>query len=576
MATLYVKSAGGNWTAAGTWSNVNAAGVDNSGPPTAADDAIAELASGNLTVNAASVCKSFSAIAGTGDWTGTLTHSAGVSLTVSGNLTFSGGMTFTMGNTTNSIAINATGTFISAGKLTSVFTCNAAVTLGDNYTSSAQALANIAIGSSGSLNLNGKTAAGGNSTTNRIMIKGTTMGTSGSLIVNGGTFANADFRDIAFSNATDLDISAITGLSGDCGGNTLVGGGSTLTFTPAATQTWSGTSGGNWTANAWTSRVPLAQDNVVISSAFSASQTITNNMARMGKSIDFTGTTGNPTLTVSTPGQEIFGSLILVSGMSVISTQTLTFSGRGAFTLTPAGTTFAGITLTMFGGSLTLGSAFLGTTFTLTNGGFSDGGFIASFTSFSSTNSNLRSVTRTTTWTVTGTGTVYTHATATNLTLVDSGTVAITDTSVTSKTFAGGGLTYNNVLISGGGTGAIIFTGANTFSRIYTDGGGTKSITLPGSTTTTISSSLGLSNGTNVITFTASAGSATVGHPSASGILSWDYVSLTNIPITGSTGYAGANSTDGGGNTGWVFTVPPASGGSVTSRGRNRGRNTRS
>jgi hypothetical protein len=145
------------------------------------------------------------------------------------------------------------------------------------------------------------------------------------------------------------------------------------------------------------------------------------------------------------------------------------------------------------------------------------------------------------------------------MTLTSTGSeIQITDTGAGAKTFAGGGLTYNNVKISGGGAGAVIFTGANTFNRIYTDGGGTKSVTLPGSTTTTIISGLGLANGTNVITFTASAGSATVSK-SGGGTVSWDYVNLTNIPAAqASTWYAGTHSTDGTGNTNWIFTDPPA------------------
>ena len=52
----------------------------------------------------------------------------------------------------------------------------------------------------------------------------------------------------------------------------------------------------------------------------------------------------------------------------------------------------------------------------------------------------------------------------------------------------------------------------------------------------------------------------------AGGILSWDYVNLTNIPASGTSKfYAGVNSTDGGGNTNWIFTNPPVLGGIVKS-----------
>ena len=168
------------------------------------------------------------------------------------------------------------------------------------------------------------------------------------------------------------------------------------------------------------------------------------------------------------------------------------------------------------------------------------------------------------TWTFSQTGgNAWNTGTATNLTITANlSTILISSTGGASKTFAGGGLTYNALKIAGGGTGAVIITGANTFNRIYTDGGGTKSITLPGSTTTTILSGQGLGNGANVITFTASAGSATVSK--AAGKVRWNYVSLTNIPSTGgAVFYAGINSTDGGGNTGWLFRNAPSVAGSV-------------
>jgi len=139
-----------------------------------------------------------------------------------------------------------------------------------------------------------------------------------------------------------------------------------------------------------------------------------------------------------------------------------------------------------------------------------------------------------------------------------SSIMRITNTGASGKTFAGGGRTYGQLIISADGSqGAITLTGANTFSGWTIGAGGAISIVLPGSTNTTFSAAeTGLGNGTNVVTFTASAGSATIA--CASNGMSWDYVNLTNIVASGATPfYAGANSTDGTGNTNWVFTAPP-------------------
>jgi hypothetical protein len=76
--------------------------------------------------------------------------------------------------------------------------------------------------------------------------------------------------------------------------------------------------------------------------AFNASKTVTQDMPRAGKSIDWTGATGTPTWTTSTAAS-IFGSLTLIEGMILTaSTQTYTFEGRdvgmpvGGWTLTSA------------------------------------------------------------------------------------------------------------------------------------------------------------------------------------------------------------------------------------------------
>lgn len=127
-ANLYAKVAGGNWTAAGTWSSVSAAGADNSGPPIATTDAIFELLSGNVTVDTGAVARSVNMTSGTGSYTGTLTHTLGVNLTLgdgtagAGNvaLKFSSGMTYTVGSTTSQITFASTSstqqTITSAGK----------------------------------------------------------------------------------------------------------------------------------------------------------------------------------------------------------------------------------------------------------------------------------------------------------------------------------------------------------------------------------------------------------------------------------------------------------------------------
>lgn len=124
MANRFLKSAGGSWSAAATWSATSAAGVDNAGPPTAADDCIAELASGNLTLDTGAVCRSFNETSGTGSYTGTITQSASATWTIgdgtsgAGNvaLKFNAAATFTRG-------ASASITFASTNGTAQTITC---------------------------------------------------------------------------------------------------------------------------------------------------------------------------------------------------------------------------------------------------------------------------------------------------------------------------------------------------------------------------------------------------------------------------------------------------------------------
>ena len=51
----------------------------------------------------------------------------------------------------------------------------------------------------------------------------------------------------------------------------------------------------------------------------------------------------------------------------------------------------------------------------------------------------------------------------------------------------------------------------------------------------------------------------------ASGTVSSDFLSVSRSTATGGAGwYAGANSTDGGNNSGWIFTAPPGGGYTIT------------
>jgi len=115
--------------------------------------------------------------------------------------------------------------------------------------------------------------------------------------------------------------------------------------------------------------------------------------------------------------------------------------------------------------------------------------------------------------------------------------------------------------VTSGGSGILTINGSGTFTGLAISGTRTKSIKFDAPKTTTITTPTffsGVSGGVITIASTTASTAATIS--CASGTVSSDYLSLQDSTATGGASfYAGANSTDVSGNTGWVFTAPPAS-----------------
>jgi len=412
----------------------------------------------------------------------------------------------------------------------------------------------------------------GDSTTNRIVITSDTIGTARTIINTGATmtWSNVDFRDITLGTA--FDASAITGLSGDAGGN------SGITFTTAQTNYWIGGTGSWSTAGEWSTtsggaadgRVPLPQDDAVFdANSFSAgSQTVTQDMPRAGKNINWTGVTNTPTWTTSTAAS-IFGSLTLVSGMTLTtSSQTYTFEGRSTYTLTNAGKTWEkNISMDAPGGTLTLqddltiGNGSL----TLNNGSFDANNFNFTARGFVSTNSNTRTLTMGSgTWTITYNGNAWNIITATNLTLnADTSTIKFTDTTTTGINFYGGDQTYNNIWWSRGASTAdnVVRDSSNTFNDFKDDGSAAHSLLFTAGKTQTVTTFTVSGTAGNVITINSLTTATHALTKSGGGVISSDYLNIQHsVASPSSTWYAGLNSTDNQATStagsGWNFSVP--------------------
>lgn len=246
-----------------------------------------------------------------------------------------------------------------------------------------------------------------------------------------------------------------------------------------------------------------ASTNVMFFGSLSATQQITTN----GKTLDFPLTFGNG------------GTRRLQDALTMGSTRTATLSGG---------------TLDLNGKTLTVGTRF--TTATGTKNLTFNGGTLVcpdpNTTSF-----NNAAPTNFTTTAGTGTGT-------------------ISMTAATAKTFVGGGSTFNCTL-NQGGAGALTITGSNTFSNITNTVQPTSVFFTAGTTSTFTNFNLSGTSGNLITIGSVTAASHTLSK--ASGTVSSDFLSISRSTATGGAGwYAGANSTDGGNNSGWIFTAPPA------------------
>lgn len=108
MAVMYLKTGSTNWTAAASWSAVNAAGADSVGPPLASTDCIAEALSGAVTIDSGAVCRSLNCTSGTGIYNNTITHSAAVIWTIGDGTAGAGNVALNFSTTTTYTISNAT------------------------------------------------------------------------------------------------------------------------------------------------------------------------------------------------------------------------------------------------------------------------------------------------------------------------------------------------------------------------------------------------------------------------------------------------------------------------------------
>lgn len=562
-STTSFNGSGGGWTLQDNWNNgtsniqVNTGAVDFNGKTITCGTFRSDGSNTRtVTLGAATV------------------NCTAISFSTTTNLTFNSG--------TSTISHTGTGTW-DFGGLTwynvSLAPSSAATTVaitGANtfnnftYTGGASKLAGITF--AGNQTINGGLTLNGNSVTNRILVASSVLGTARTLTAATVTsLTNADFKDITGAGAGSWTGTSIA----DGGGN------SGITFTTPVTRYWVGNTGnydstGEWSTSsggATGASVPLIHDTVVFdaNSFSSGTQTCTINMPRV-PTMDFSGVDVAAGVTINAGATvSVFGGFSLQNTGTLSQSNALTFSGRSSFTFHPGGKTFTqSLTMAAPSGTLTFSGDYTGVDISHTDGTLTLNGYAVTLST--NTNAFASSGTRTrvlnlnsSTITLSGTGTIWAMA-ATGLT-VNAGTSVIkfTNSSATAKTFSGAGFTYDTLWIATGSTGVTSVAGGNTFATLKSDVG--RAVRFTAGTTTTILTAAGFqltgSSGNVVTIDTSSAGSAAT-ISVASGVVSTDYVSLKDSTATGgATFYAGANSTNVSGNTGWIFGAPGGSGGTM-------------
>lgn len=562
MATRTISNAGGNWNATGTW-------VEGA-IPTSADDVVATATSGNLIVNAAASCKS---LVLTGyNAASAVTHNAGITLTVAGHVTLTAGQ-YTAAENTAKVTISSTATLTTAGCLLGSLTINKSggtVTLGDHLSFMGSTGCVLTV-QAGTLDLAGKTLAG-NSATNRVWVRSNTIGTSAAVTVSSGTFANADFMDIAFSNSgANLDLSAITGLSGDCGGNTMSGGG-TLTFTTARVCNWRMAAGGNWSdVSNWdttdaTDRVPLPQDDVTLNCVFASGVTVLGDMPRIGADVDWSDATWSGTAPTwrSELVLEVFGSLTCVSGLQKywLFGFSCEFYGRGTHTLLWAGFTCYQVYFKT--GSYSLLDAMTANYLISFDGGnFTSNGYTITVTYGIRM---LGVITRYIDLTgssivVTQPGTYYTcNLSGSNITLDMTGTMFTFGAPTDAYANNMGAFAFNDIVLTPSSVRSHKFSGNFSFANMSMASAGALTVTFAGGSSVTMTGDTFLSGTDGApITITSMDTNQFTLSKSSEGYVSSDWLVIDYCTVdSADKWYAGANSVNSGhnGTPTWTFAAP--------------------
>lgn len=400
-----------------------------------------------------------------------------------------------------------------------------------------------------------------NTAIRRLFLSSSVMGTTRTITTAAvAAIADVDFRDISAAGVAGTWSGTRLG---DCGGN------SNITTTAPKTVYWNLAGSNNWSATGWATtnngapainNFPLAQDTATFTEAgaiTSVTFDATWNVGTVQMADGISNRTTAFTLAFGGLIPAIYGSVTLFSNLTMPTTGTFQFSGRGTQLITSASKTFNNaVNINGPGGvfkfvdAYTQGAAL---TTTLTNGTLDGNGQTVTLVNFALGVGTKTLTIGSTTWTVSGSGTAWSANTNVAGLTVSAATGKISMTSASAKTFAGGAKSWP--VLEQAGTGNLTITQANTFVDILWAAVG--SILFPASTTTTLSTPTLANNSGGTATISSSTGGTRATLSAASGTVSVTNTSITDSSAAGGTrwqAYLTNGNTNGGNNLGWFFT----------------------
>jgi hypothetical protein len=486
----------------------------------------------------------------------TVTLSSGttpVNFATSTNLTFNAGTSTIISSGTNTTLSTSVTyynfTFLGAG-FNNTFVISGQNTFNNLTFTAPSSTGNQITVISANQTINGTLTFAGSSQIRRRFVNSNVTGTQRTLTVNSLSADYCDFRDIVIAGAASG--SSPTN-AGDCGGN------SGITFPASKTVYWNLAGTQNFTATGWATssggtpaagNFPLAQDTAIFDNT-GAAGTVTipttgaSNFWNFG-TVDASLRTSAMTLTNSA-STNIYGDWKYGTGVTSGNDNSLYFSKNGTQTITSNGVTFSffvrvaninanvqladALSTTSTGGLIIDSGTFDAVTYNVTIGSFTN----------DSTSNTLKMGSGT--WTLAGTGTVWNCTTAPTI-IAGASTIVLSNTSTTTRTFAGGGRYYNKLTIGGAtGTSTLTFTGsANTFGEFAS----TKTVAHTidfGTTSHTFGKWSVTGTAGNVVTITGTTAVSQIAGPAVTGV---DYLAMGTWGIDATSSgefYAGANST---------------------------------